>query len=426
MKEGSKWVELHIKWTVWMNKRMTLTSYNKNSRSDPSNTDPTTIWWLPCFFCGLGQFQVDLGTFVMKAASKRVQLHIKWTVWIHKSMMLMHYVSYSQWNSWNTLMMTEDDHVFCVEWVSSRLIWWVCDLEWKNGPNEWTYTSNQQYGSTKEWYWWISSNTVHEIHVTHPKLSEDGHVFCVDWVSSRQILVCFGWKKDPNEWSYTSNGQYGWTKEWHWRVITKTVDQIHRTQTPQLSDDCHVSFVGWVSSRLIWAHLWWKQRPKESSYTSNGQYGSTKAWCWCIMFHTVNEIHGTHLWWLRMTMFSVWSGSVPGWFDGFVIWNERTVQMSGPTHQINSMDPQKNDTDEYHQIQSMRSMEHTQKLSGDSHVFCVGWVTSRLILGVFGMKERSKWVELHIKWTVWIHKRMIMMSYRSYSPLDLLKTPKTV
>ena len=64
--------------------------------------------------------------------------------------------------------------------------------------------------------------------------------------------------------------------------------------------------------------------------------------------------------------------------------------MSGPTHQINSMDPQKNDTDEYHQIQSMRSMEHTQKLSGDSHVFCVGWVTSRLILGVFGMKERSK------------------------------------
>jgi hypothetical protein len=32
--------------------------------------------------------------------------------------------------------------------------------------------------------------------------------------------------------------------------------------------------------------------------------------------------------------------------------------------------------------------------------------------GSFGMKEGSKWVQLHIKWTVWcIHTRLILVSF---------------
>jgi hypothetical protein len=36
--------------------------------------------------------------------------------------------------------------------------------------------------------------------------------------------------------------------------------------------------------------------------------------------------------------------------------------------------------------------------------------------GVFGMKEGSKQVQLHMKWTVWIHKTMTMMSFNKYLP----------
>ena len=60
--------------------------------------------------------------------------------------------------------------------------------------------------------------------------------------------------------------------------------------------------------------------------------------------------------------------------------------MSQATHQIDSMDPQKNNTDELQVIRPIRSMEHTQELSDDCHVFCVCWVwvSSRQILVCFG------------------------------------------
>jgi hypothetical protein len=50
----------------------------------------------------------------------------------------------------------------------------------------------------------------------------------------------------------------------------------------------------------------------------------------------------------------------------------------------------------------------------------------RAVLGGFGMKEGSKQPNLHTKWTLWIHTRLILMCFSSYSPLDPWKTPQTV
>jgi len=52
---------------------------------------------------------------------------------------------------------SEDCHAFCVSWASSRLIWG--SWGWKKGPNKSSYTSNGQYGSMKDWYWWVSAHT---------------------------------------------------------------------------------------------------------------------------------------------------------------------------------------------------------------------------------------------------------------------------
>ena len=46
---------------------------------------------------------------------------------------------------------------------------------------------------------------------------------------------------------------------------------------------------------------------------------------------------------------------------------------------------------------------------------------------VYEMKERSTWVQLvHITCPVWIHTRLILMSFTKYSPLDPWKRPKPV
>jgi hypothetical protein len=36
--------------------------------------------------------------------------------------------------------------------------------------------------------------------------------------------------------------------------------------------------------------------------------------------------------------------------------------------------------------------------------------------GMLGMREGSKYFQLHIKWPVWIHTKMIMMTFSKYVP----------
>jgi hypothetical protein len=45
---------------------------------------------------------------------------------------------------------------------------------------------------------------------------------------------------------------------------------------------------------------------------------------------------------------------------------------------------------------------------------------------VLGVEEGVKWVQLHITCPLWIHNRLILMSFSKYSPLDPWETPKTV
>jgi hypothetical protein len=124
-----------------------------------------------------------------------------------------------------------------------------------------------------------------------------------------------------------------------------------------------------------------------------------------------------------IAMFLLWAGSVPGWFGH--ICDESSVQKSPATHQMDSMDPQKHDADALCFIQSMKFMEHTYDDWGWPCFLCgVGQFQADLMGLWFGMKERSKWVDLHIKSTVWIHKRMILMNIIKYSPWDPWNTPK--
>jgi len=45
---------------------------------------------------------------------------------------------------------------------------------------------------------------------------------------------------------------------------------------------------------------------------------------------------------------------------------------------------------------------------------------------VLGIREETKYVQLHIEWQLWIHKRMLLMSFSNYSPLDPWESPITV
>ena len=79
----------------------------------------------------------------------------------------------------------------------------------------------------------------------------------------------------------------------------------------------------------------------------------------------------------------------PGCFWG--VWDDRSVHACPATHPMDIMDPQKNDNDDFHQ---------------------------KAAFGEFGMIEVSMHVQLHIQWTLWIHKRMIMMTFNKNSHLD--------
>jgi hypothetical protein len=88
MIEVSMHVQLHIKWTLWIHKTMTMMSFNINSHLDPCHS-PKTVWQLPSHLCCHFQIQADFGEFRMIKVSMHVQLHIKWTLWIHKKMIMM-------------------------------------------------------------------------------------------------------------------------------------------------------------------------------------------------------------------------------------------------------------------------------------------------------------------------------------------------
>ena len=66
----------------------------------------------------------------------------------------------------------------------------------------------------------------------------------------------------------------------------------------------------------------------------------------------------------------------------------------------------------------------TPKTVSKLECFLCGWGQFRAGFGVFGMKEASKWVQLHITCPSWIHKGLILMSCSKCSPLDPWKTPK--
>jgi hypothetical protein len=89
---------------------------------------------------------------------------------------------------------------------------------------------------------------------------------------------------------------------------------------------------------------------------------------------------------------------------------------------MDSMDPDKIDTDDFQLIMSLGSMEDAINFpKNDMHSERPG-----PFQGLLGMKELSKQVQLHIKWTVWIQIRLIVLGFSSHSPLDPWKMPKTV
>ena len=171
VKKGSKHVQLYIKCPIWIHKRMILmSSFTKYSPLDPWETPQTALWNCQHAFCcnslcGHCQIQADFGSIWMEEGSKHVQLHIKCPVWIHKWMILMSFNSNGVcWINgrlhklpYETASMLSVATV-CVGTVRSRLI--LGPFGWKKGPSMSSYTSNVQYGSIKEWYWWVSANSV--------------------------------------------------------------------------------------------------------------------------------------------------------------------------------------------------------------------------------------------------------------------------
>ena len=74
----------------------------------------------------------------MMEGSKHVQLHLKWTAWIHKRMILMSFTSHRPLGPWMTPNLAETSHGLCVGTARSRLIW-GCSVGLK-GPSMSSYT----------------------------------------------------------------------------------------------------------------------------------------------------------------------------------------------------------------------------------------------------------------------------------------------
>ena len=142
----------HMKCPVWINNKMILMSYNKNSLGDPWITAHKTVWWLPCFLCGLGQFQADFGCVWDE---RRVQMsgatHRMDSMDPQKN-------DNDELQTIQSFGSTENTQNYLINWTMFSVCagsgsvpgwFWVC-LGWKKGLNESSYTSNGQYGSTKE------------------------------------------------------------------------------------------------------------------------------------------------------------------------------------------------------------------------------------------------------------------------------------
>jgi hypothetical protein len=89
---------------------------------------------------------------------------------------------------------------------------------------------------------------------------------------------------------------------------------------------------------------------------------------------------------------------------------------------MDSMDQDKIDTGEFQLTQTLESMEDAKNCpKNDMYSERPG-----PLQGLLGMKELFKQVQLHIKWTIWIQIRLIVLCFSSYIPLDPWKMPKTV
>ena len=162
------------------------------------------------------------------------------------------------------------------------------------------------------------------------------------------------------------------------------------------------------------------------SYTSNDQYGSIKEWYWWVSANTARWIHGR----LHKRPYdtasirSVLALPDPGWF--WVLLGEKRVQARQATYQLASMDPKKNDPDELQQIQSVESMGDSTNCLMKLPAYVLCWHCQiKADYGSFWVKKGSKHAQLHIKCPVWIHNRMILMSFNKYSPWDPWETPQT-
>ena len=114
--------------------------------------------------CNYSYF-VPLGATYFKYGSKWVQIHITCPLWIHRRLIPMSFSKHvHQIHGSGQKLSQENCHAFCVGWASSSwLLFCVC-LGWKKDPNESSYTSHVQYESIQDSYWWVSANTVHQIH----------------------------------------------------------------------------------------------------------------------------------------------------------------------------------------------------------------------------------------------------------------------
>jgi hypothetical protein len=121
----------------------------------------------------------------------------------------------------------------------------VC-LGWVKGQNESSDTSHVQYGSIQDWYWGVSTDTVHWIYGTGRKTVWKSPCFCVNrTASSRLVQVCLGWVKGSIENSYISHDLLAYMKDWYWWGFADTNLLIHGRHQ-KLSENCHNAFcVSW-------------------------------------------------------------------------------------------------------------------------------------------------------------------------------------
>ena len=145
-------------------------------------------------------------------------------VWIQKRLILMTFRKYSPLDPWKRPKLPENDKLSVWAEHSSRLYLGVLRMKNEPRRSATHHMSSMDPKKTDLWYWWLSANAVYWINGRAKNCLKMTIKVKEFMDSCQMFGVYLGSKKSsPNKSSYTSHVQFRSKKDWYWWLSANTV-----------------------------------------------------------------------------------------------------------------------------------------------------------------------------------------------------------